>query len=261
MENEQTKLSKGLSYDEFMKLAERRPNLDGEWIYRLEQTELGDSPRNYPVFKVGATHLRDFSSLEDAEKYLREQSALIPMYRSRITQIPVGGTDKERGAQWLYDSEGILADITVVAKAGTAEEANFFGRRAIDQRFSPLDFAEILDGDEVKLVVVLGRVAEPSELWQEYQTDDSEYSFGYEYDSYTILADESGELTRGAVTALMEPRLEISPEDYKILNRRMEALFDAASSGDCPDLEAVPILDDDEWDPFEEDNDNTMEED
>lgn len=68
------KLRKDLTYDEFVQLADRKPDLEGEWIYRLEQTEAGDMPEcPYPKFELGMTHTFLFQPL----KWRRDSCAAI----------------------------------------------------------------------------------------------------------------------------------------------------------------------------------------
>lgn len=238
------KLPDNLTYGQFMELASRVPDLSGNWVYQLEMTELGDGPRQYPVYKVGETKHYDFSTLAEAEEYLKSESARTPMYRSRITQIPVGGTIEERGAQWLYDGEGNRVDCTRVQKSGTPEQTHFFGRPFGEQRFCLGDPAELLQGDTVILGLVCFPQYPPSKCWEWYMAKKSDYPFVYSKDSYPIIIDNEGGVDLALSTALMAPRLEISEDIAKMLDNYYINLLRNPERQNI--ISVIPVYDDDD---------------
>lgn len=242
------KLRDDLTHDEFIALANREPNLDGNWIYRLEMTALGNGPHNYPCYKVGETTQVDFTSLNQAELYMREQSALTAMYRSRITQIPIGGTADERGAQWLYDGGANPIDCTITHKAGSAEETHFFGRPIEKQRFAPGDVIELLQGDTVSLGIVFFPIRPPEESWNLYYYHAKDYELSYKSDSYAIVIDDSGVGTHALATALMPPRFPVPQELRNEVDRWFDAVFEKALLGESSSIKAIPVLDEDDED-------------
>lgn len=225
-----------------MALANREPNLVGDWIYQLEMTELGDWEHEYPCFKVGNTITKDFTTLFQAEKYIREQSLLTPIYRSRITQIPPGGDNSERGAQWLYDGHGTLVDCTTVQKSGNPEETHFFGRPFEKQRFGLGDVVELLQGDTVSLGMVFFPIRPPEESWTLYREERSEYDLDYRCDSHAIVVDESGKIEVALITALMPPRFEITSELANELSRWYAEVFQHPERQGC--IRIIPVYDD-----------------
>lgn len=59
---------KKLSYEKFAELANRMTDLNGDWIYLLEQTELEEESNHYPQFELGITIRIFFRTFADAEK-------------------------------------------------------------------------------------------------------------------------------------------------------------------------------------------------
>lgn len=237
-------LPDNLTYEQFIELASREPDLSGNWVYQLEMTELGDAPRHYPVYKVGETKRFDFSSLAEAEKFMESEAKRTPMYRSRITQIPVGGTINERGAQWLYDGEGNLVDCTIVQKSGTPEQTHFFGRSFGDQRFGLGDPAELLQGDTIILGLVCFPQYPPSECWKWYMAKKSDYPFDYRKDSYPIIIDNEGGVDLALSTALMPPQLEITEDIAKMLDTYYINLLRNPERQNI--IGVIPVYDDDD---------------
>lgn len=237
-------LRDNITKEEFFALANREPNLDGSWIYQLEMTELGDGPHLYPRFKVGPTTTKDFSTIAQTEKYMREQSAQTPMYRSRITQIPEGSDISERGAQWLYDSNGTLIDCTTIQKAGSAEETHFFGRPFENQRLGPGDVVELLDGDTVSLAIVFFPIRPPEDCWAKYKIEGSDYDLGYRSDAHTIVTDHTGKIEHALITALMPPRYEITPKLADKMAKWFSAVFDHPERHQG--IKIIPVYDEEE---------------
>ena len=238
-------LRKNLSFDNFLTLANRQPDTNPfreRYYYRLEMTELGKGPHSYPIFHVGSTHIVDFPTYESAEYYMKTHYLpSMSIYRCRITQLPLDIEETGRGAQWLYDGEGNLIDCTIVHKGGSPEETLYFGRELAKQRFIPMDIAELLQGEEVKLVQIASVMRTPYECWNIYRDSRNEYNLDYKADSYGILVDDAGSLEYALATALMKPRFDISTDIYDKLNSRFDAMIMNALKGENPTVSAYSV--------------------
>lgn len=92
-----------LTFDEFKERANRKPVLDGAWIYQLTQAIMdNDIKVPYPMFDLYNREERQFLSFDDALTYIRENKRE-DIYCNWIRQIPVGERQHEHGAVWLLD--------------------------------------------------------------------------------------------------------------------------------------------------------------
>lgn len=242
-------LSKEYTRDQFIGLSQREPDVnpyDSEFHYRLEMVEMADNAPSYPTFKVGTTHILDFPSFESAVDYMEKRSKEMNLYRSRITQCQVPEDVKRRGAQWLYDKDGVLLDCTIVQKTGTPEETHFFGRPKEKQRFKPGDIAELLDNEEVGLAYIVASTRTPEECWEIYKQEGAEYSLDYSADSYAIINNDEGHISYGIATALMKPRFPITEEMKVRMQRRYIAMIESALDGTNPTMKMVRVWDSEE---------------
>ena len=215
-----------------------------EFYYRLEMVEMTDTAPSYPSFKVGPTHIVDFPTFESATTYMEKHSKERKLYRSRITQYPLIENKGKRGAQWLFDENGESVDCITVQKIGTPEETHFFGRPCDKQRFQHGDIAELLDGNEVKLVFVVNGILSPEQCWNIYKAKGSNYDLDYTADTYTILHNDEGRITYATTTALMKPRFAITDEMKIKMERRYIAMIESTLDGTNPTMKMVRILDD-----------------
>lgn len=241
------KLRDNISFNEFLALANREPDINPvveRYYYRLEVTEIGEGSHIYPIFHVGQTHIVDFPTYSSAVYYMKKYVAAIRIYRMRITQIPLDIEETGRGAQWLYDGDGNLIDCTIVHKAGKPEETHFFGRELAKQRFAPWEIVELLQGNDVKLVQVAAPVRTPGECWRIYQEVKSEYGLNYQSDSYGILTDDAGTLEFALATTLMKPRFAIPQDIYTKINSRYDTMIMSALRGKNPTLRVYQVKDD-----------------
>ena len=237
-------LRKNLSFDDFMTLANRQPDTNPyreRYYYRLEMTELGEGPYSYPIYYVGPTHIIDFPTYTSVVNHLKKHSATTSLYRSRVTQLPLDIDEIGRGAQWIYDGDGNLIDCSVVHKVGSPEETQFFGRESTKQRFQPWDIAELLQGEEVRLVQIVSVIRTPYECWNIYQKSLNEYNLDYKADSYGILVDDAGSLEFALATALMKPRFSIPPNIYDKINSRFDIMMMSALRGENQTVSAYRI--------------------
>ena len=216
------KLRKDLTYDEFVQLADRKPDLEGEWIYRLEQTEAGDMPEcPYPKFELGMTHTFLFPTLEMAEGFMRSNLHRIRTYRNVITQIPYGKEQWEVGASWLYDHKFDLVDYTITTQQEDKPyNSHFFGRPDYRQRFNEGEIVEVCNGEYVTLALLLSTPPDIARCWSIYRNcvrdiAGWEYHLDYSDDSAIILeGPDYGYHVHLSPLALMRPSLPI-PSDIE----------------------------------------------
>lgn len=207
-------LPDNLTKSQFIALAERKPITDdiGDLYYfRLEITELGNRAHNYPLYRVGPTHIIDFPTFDSATYYMKKYCQELELYSCRITQYLLENP-YQRCAKWLFDGHGELLDCTIVHETGTPEETHFFGRTNDKQRFEHDQIVELLHDDEVMLALIVIPVPTPEICWNVYSASPDSYNVNYHNDTYLILADESGELAGAIPTSLMEPQFPISKE-------------------------------------------------
>ena len=157
-----------MSWEEFKTMAERKPGLEGNWIYRLEQRFVDSDIENpYPRFELARTEKRIFTTFDDAVRFIQEHPDG-DLYNSLLTQVPVGVLDFETGASWLFDKDGELIDYSTTHSYPLREvpEAFFYGRPADRQRFKEGDIVEsLVYDDKVSLAVVSGLPADPQWCW------------------------------------------------------------------------------------------------
>lgn len=216
-------LSPDLTFDEFKKLACRKPDLNGDWIYMVTQSKLFNELKNpYPKFELSHNETRYFKSFHDAENYIKTHTEHV--YCSRILQIPFGDKGvsgySNHGAEWLYDQNGKLLDYTITKGFGAATERLFFGRPESRQRFKAGDIVEVISGVDVRLAVLCDPVPSIEHCWVIYSNRDEETG-GFFYildfsDDSAIVVDGPSYYDHDHVSTLhlLEPRFPI-PEDLK----------------------------------------------
>ena len=234
-----------LTFEDFERLADRKPNLEGDFIYKLTQLFIDpDKLKNpYPKFKIDYEQNRLFKSFEDAKNYL-ENNKSEEIYCSWITQIPTGVNKYERTAEWFYDHEGTLLDYSAQKSHGDHEDMEFcfFGRPSYRQRFKEGDIVEVVSGDEICLAVLCGNVPDVEWCWKYYQSVVNNKKFSYYGLDYT---DESTCVIDGpsycfhshpSPLCLMKPRFPIPPE----LEADMKTWKERADKETGEDMENYP---------------------
>ena len=214
------RIPKTFTYEDFERMANCKPSLEGTWIYRLTQSLFDPDIKNpYPKFKLDYDTHRLFLSFEEALKYLKENKDQ-SIYCSKISQVPVGGLENEHAAEWLFDSEGNLLDYTTTYTYGEGPEASFFGRPERRQRFKEGDIVEVRWRDEVRLAVLYSDVPDVEWCWGVYQRGlkrdpDMPYILDCS-DDCTIVVDGPSYLYHGHISPLdlMKPRFPI-PDDLR----------------------------------------------
>lgn len=160
---------------DFQHLAERLPNLDGNWIYRLTRTlicEINDIM--YPKFDIYEELPIWFLTLPEAESCVKEMVANVEgenklsTYCFQIAQFPLG-IPAEHGAQWLYDESGNLVDYSITTWSGDDISTTFFGRPENRNRFKRGDIVEVINGDEVSLAVLVENSPSVKWCWNLYK--------------------------------------------------------------------------------------------
>lgn len=231
-----------LSKEDFSRLACRQPNLDGEWIYRLEQTELGDTPKTpYPRFELGVTNRFFFRTLDEAEEFMRKADREVEIYRNEVLQIPLGKNAGYIGACWLYDGNGELLDYSTTVRDGAPEDTHFFGRPKERQRFKEGDIVEVFDGKYAYLALLISNPPDVEWCWNYYLRGNSKkYPMLYALDD----TDDSGIVLEGpdyswhshlSTLAMMKPRYPIPhelEEEIKSWGKREEEAFRAAKQAE-----------------------------
>lgn len=168
-------LRNNLTFEEFSALACRQPDLNGDWVYRLESYCFDDDTKvPYPQFKIWINEKRLFHTFAEAESclqaYIIQQiDEPVDFYCHCITQVPIGVSEGEIGSQWLYDPYGKLIDYSISCWTGDAEHYHFFGRPDDRIRFRKGDIVEVRYSDIVKLAIVVSHVSTIQDCWGIYQ--------------------------------------------------------------------------------------------
>lgn len=212
-------LRQDLTFEEFEALANRKPNLQGDWLYRVTQAILpNDLKYPYPKFELSHVHEAYFKTFYEAENFVKKNTT--DVYCSWITQmlygaVPGYGGD---GAEWLYDNKGQLLDYTVTyGFVGNVEDYTFFGRPKTRQRFKEGDIVEVVTARSVHLAVLNLQIPDVEWCWQRYIKRDDEIGFFYHLD----FSDDSAVVLDGpnyychdhiGALQLLKPRFPI-PED------------------------------------------------
>lgn len=176
-------LSPNLTFAEFQALANRQPNLKGNWLYKVTQAMFVNNKKHpYPKFELDYTREVFFKTFHAAEKFVKKNRE--DVYCSWITQIAYGHIDGfgGAGAEWLYDNNGELLDYTITNETlGSAEDCTFFGRPKSRQRFKVGDIVEVVAGKGVRLAVFNNQIPDVEWCWSRYRERD-EYGFYYRMD-------------------------------------------------------------------------------
>lgn len=117
------------------------------------------------------------------KKYIRENcDNKLLLYRSLITQIPIGQEDYRQGAQWLYNARGELIDFSATTQTGSTYDTTFFGRADNRQRFRKGDIVEVCDGQNVRLALLVSPPPDIDRCWHIYLNMNSKHSGDYPLD-------------------------------------------------------------------------------
>ena len=161
-------LPDNLTFEEFKALADREPNLEGDWIYEVVRVFYFPGCENlYPKFELNRQETRYFLSFGDAADFLKNKPA-DNVYCSWIYQVPIGRWHKIHGSRWLFDRKGDLIDYSVTHILGKGVDGIFFGRSKERQRFKEGDIVEVLTGNQVRLGVCTKGVPEVEWCWNRY---------------------------------------------------------------------------------------------
>lgn len=217
-----------LTLDEFRSLAERKPNLDGSWIYRLTRTVICEITKEmYPEFDVYEEMPIWFLSYSEAQANTaelvssRDEESLSVTYCFHIVQIPLG-CPAEHGARWLYDASDTLLDYSITSWTGDPLSVRFFGRPNSRQRFKRGEIVEVLSKDKVSLALLVEHSPSIEWCWDLYQRcnrEDEEERMPYFLDASDdccYLIDGPGYEYHSHVSPLliMKPRFPI-PDEFE----------------------------------------------
>ena len=114
MSNRTGKLNPNLTFEEFNTLANRLPDLNGNWLYKVTQANMTkDLKYPYPMFELSHIQEAYFRTFHEAENFVKKNTA--DVYCSWITQMQYGVVPGYggNGSEWLYDKNGELLDYTI----------------------------------------------------------------------------------------------------------------------------------------------------
>lgn len=231
------KITDNLTKQEFERLANRQPDLDGKWVYELIQNYL-DSDTKYPYPKFPLyPQKRFFLSYEDALSGMR-QSEKEDLYCSFIVQRPADGREHGSGAVWLFDKDNELLDYTVThVNSGDIRDC-FFGRAENRQRFQPGDIVEVVSEGESVLAVLAGNAPDIEWCWQRYEASirrGEPYNLDDTDELVTILDGPSYSYHRHVSPVCLLPLRYPLPGD---IEKDMKTWFERAKNESVNDLEA-----------------------
>lgn len=181
------------SFEDFKRLANRQPNLEGNWVYRLRRVFYDYEMTNpYPKFNIVWDEGRLFLSFRDAVDFVNKQKKS-DVYCNMLEQICVGKLIEPDniGAAWLFDSQGNLLDYSTTCGLGhEIPDSGFFGRPEHRIHFKKGDIVEVIDNDSVQLAVLCGEVPSIEHCWDVYQRSlkrEAPYFLDYSDDTAVIL--------------------------------------------------------------------------
>lgn len=208
---------KHMNWEEFKAMAERKPSLEGNWIYRLEQRFLPDHiEQPYPKFDLWLTQNRFFTSFEDAVRFL-QKAPDDNLYNSILTQIAIGEPDFDQGSSWLFNSDGQMIDFAPTHSYRLREvpEAFFYGRPDSRQRFKVGEIVECVGKDDVALCVVASLSPSVEWCWK-YKEKGKGYILDFSDDSTLVLEGPSYRYhNHVSPLYLMKPRFSI-PDNLRL---------------------------------------------
>lgn len=220
-------ISKILTFDEFKRLAERKPNLEGKWIYKLTRSVMCEITENmYPKFDIWEDLTIWFITFKEAEdkiaELVAEKEADSPdlTYCYEILQFPIG-VPCEHGAGWLYDHKGCLVDYSITSWTGEEDDIRFYGRPANRKRFKKGEIVEVFESKRVYLSLLVHDSPSIEHCWKIYNrcVNDKEEPMPYFLDASDdccYLIDGPGHEYHAHVSplAIMKPRFPI-PKDIE----------------------------------------------
>ena len=178
-------LNPNMTFEEFEVLANRQPNLKGNWIYRVTQAMFDNSLKHpYPKFELDYSRKCYFQTFPSAEKFVKKHTK--DVYCSWIVQIRCGASFEygRYGAEWLYDQNGELLDYTITQELfGKADDFTFFGRPKSRQRFKIGDIVEVVGDRCVRLAVLNHPIPDVKRCWRIYKNCQKRNDIPYFLDS------------------------------------------------------------------------------
>lgn len=225
-------LRQDMTFEEFNALANRNPDLNGSWLYKVTQIVFdNDLKYPYPKFELDYHKECYFQTFQAAENYIKNNREGV--YCSWISQIPYGVESGYGGygAEWLYDNNGELLDYTITHRYfANVEDRTFFGRPKSRQRFKIGHIVEVVTDRSVHLAVLNHEIPDVEWCWERYIKRDDEIGFFYPLDysdDSAVVLDGPNYYCHDHVGALqlLKPRFPI-PEDIlaemKTWNERSE---------------------------------------
>lgn len=161
----------GLTLDDFKRLAARKPNIEGKWVYRLLRYVTWEQYQPYPYFDMHKMNEEYFLSLAEADAEIQNFKNYFAdeNYCFIIEQLAIGRDELEPKVGWLYDDEGNLLDYTIARPSEDPYTRFFYGRPAERNRFKPGDIVEVMSPYHgVHLALYLKNPPSPEECYDTY---------------------------------------------------------------------------------------------
>lgn len=246
------KLHNDIKREEFDALANRKPSLEGDWVYRYEAYSIDEDGILYPKFELWKEDDRLFLTFEDAEKFMRHNEPKNSEYRfycHYITQLPIGDDTDEIGSCWMYDANKNLIDYSITQwTAKNPENYHYLGKPSELIRFKPGEIVEVRTDLEVRLALLLHPSSDIEWCWQYLQRCKSRDSGGdLQYnldgsDNVCYILDGPNEYFHDHVSPLriMKTHFPV-PED---INRMMKGWMKTFNDSDIHEYELVGVKED-----------------
>ena len=240
-----TEIPDNLTFEDFNRYANREPDFEGNWIYRVEQAffikKRRRSKSQYPKMEIDRREERYFLSYPDAVEFIQKNKP-DDLYCSWVTQVPAGDPAYYFGAAWLFDQHGEMIDCTTTYRLGIDESFDddgyrtlFFGCPQHRQRFKKGDIVEIEWRDKITLAVVVHEVTDVEWCWGLYNRCKEDYRLHIDGVLHYILddSDESMVVIEGpsyeyhsheSPLHVMKPRFPIPAELEAEMNTWIERM-------------------------------------
>lgn len=249
-----------MTKEEFYKIAQARPEMSEESVYRLT-VYLRDEDDRYVKNDFGEWQLRlqtspdaFYSGLEEAEKGLMEYRQFISrvetVHHAIIERIPLNcRPGAESIAWWLYDADGERIDSSVCSAFHCGDKktpaGKYLGRLPEEIRFAKGDIVEVIgydsaNGDYVATLAIInctpGNIDDEWQYFNRCQQEIGEYPFNgfycldyfhdYSDDQYGYLSGCGGDnaLTESIVAPTMPVSDKIREEFTQLQKNHAEWL-------------------------------------
>ena len=203
--SDHTLLPDDLTFEDFNRYANREPDFEGNWIYKVEQAffikKRSRSKSQYPKIEIDRREERYFLTYPDAVEFIQKNKP-DDLYCSWLTQVPTGDPAYYFGAAWLFDPHGEMVDYTITYRLDIDESFDkdgtrtvFWGRPQSRLRFKKGDIVEVYYRDEVTLAVVHRDVTDVEWSWGVYNRCRDDFRRHIDKKIWYILDDSDESMT------------------------------------------------------------------